>query len=70
MERLDIINQGINICRKQIDYIEFGLKESEKTTYLVTTINILNYLMRDYFDKIDEYKESLIPFLNKIKIEI
>ena len=70
MDSEPIIRQGIDICVNQINYTEFGLKQSKNTSYLVTLINITNHLVNNYFDIDYRDRQNLIPLLSKIGIEI
>lgn len=70
MDNNSIIKQGTDICLKQIQYTEFGLKQSQDTTYLVTVLNILNVLTKDKPDIEYKDRQNIIPILNKIGIKI
>lgn len=70
MDNQSIIKQGVDICVKQISYIEFGLKQSENTSYLVTTISIINNLLYNYYPNEHIDSQNIPPLLNKIGIKI
>lgn len=69
MDNTSIIKQSIDICINQIDYTEFGLKESKNTTYIVTTISIINHLLKNYVETNFVNKQNMISLLNKINID-
>lgn len=68
MDNQSIIEQGIDICVKQIDYIEFGLKQSENTSYLITSVSILNTLLTKHYPINHIDKQYMISLLYKIGI--
>lgn len=70
MDNKSVIKQGVDICVNQIDYIEFGLKQSKNTPYLVTAINIVNHIIKNYYDVNYRDRQNLIPLLYKIGIEV
>lgn len=70
MDNESVIKQGVDICVNQIDYIEFGLKQSKNTPYLVTAINIVNHIIENYYDVNYRDRQNLIPLLYKIGIEV
>jgi len=70
MDNESVIKQGVDICVNQIDYIEFGLKQSKNTPYLVTAINIVNHIIKNYYDVNYRDRQNLIPLLYKIGIEV
>lgn len=70
MDNESVIKQGVDICVNQIDYIEFGLKQSKNTPYLVTAINIVNHIIKNYYDVNYRDRQNLIPLLHKIGIKI
>lgn len=69
MDNESVIRQGIDICVNQINYIEFGLKQSTNTSYLVTAISIVNHIIKNYYDIDYKDRQNLIPLLYKIGIE-
>lgn len=68
MDKETIKKQGVDICIKQIQYINFGLKQSEDTNYLVTVITIVNRLMEMLPEISIKDRQNLIPILAKIEI--
>ncbi len=68
MEKDYIKLQGIDICIRQIDYINFGLKQAKETSYLVSVISITNHLLNNFYDIEYKDRQNLLSLLNKINI--
>ena len=65
-----IIKQSTDICVNQISYIEYGLKQSKDTSYLITTINVVINIVKIYDDIDYKDKQNLIPLFNRIGLNI
>ncbi len=68
MEKDYIKLQGVDICTRQIDYIEFGLKQSKTTPFLVFGISTINHLLEDFYEEDFKDDENFVSLLNRIGI--
>lgn len=69
IDKISIIKQGIDICVNQIEYTEFGLKESKDNTYLISSISIINHLLENCNSIVVLNKQKILSLLNKINID-
>lgn len=69
IDKVSIIKQGIDICVNQIEYTEFGLEESKDNTYLISSISIINYLLKNCNSIVVVNKQKILSLLNKINID-
>lgn len=69
IDKISIIKQGIDICVNQIEYTEFGLEESKDNTYLISSISIINYLLKNCNSIVVVNKQKILSLLNKINID-